>query len=93
VIGYGVGGLAETVIALGSRDPTGVLFDEQTPAALVSAIRTFERNREAFHALSCRKNAERFSQEAFRASFRAFVEEHLGRRNGRIEASLARLAR
>ena len=39
VIGFGRGGLTETVRPLGrSTDPTGVFFDEQTPDAVAEAI-------------------------------------------------------
>ncbi len=42
VIAYGGGALRETVRGLNAEHPTGVLYDEQTPAALAAAVRHFE---------------------------------------------------
>jgi glycosyltransferase involved in cell wall biosynthesis len=64
VIAYGRGGAAETVIA----DRTGVLFDQQTPDALVQAVKRFERLGR-FDPTTIRRNAERFSTDRFRTEF------------------------
>jgi glycosyltransferase involved in cell wall biosynthesis len=77
VIGYGAGGLLETVAALDTPEPTGVLFAEQTSAAIADAIRTFEATRRKFDPVSCHKNAQRFSVASFQRKFRAFVEQAL----------------
>jgi glycosyltransferase involved in cell wall biosynthesis len=61
VIAYGLGGAQETVV----DGRTGVLFDEQTPAALVAAIERFERL--SLDATAARENAARFGRERFRA--------------------------
>lgn len=75
VIAYGVGGVRDSVLVSGSpEERTGIFFDEQTPAAIVEAIRRFESG-PAPLATTCRRNAERFSTEAFRSSFAALVDK------------------
>ncbi|HEY7293516.1 MAG TPA: glycosyltransferase, partial [Dehalococcoidia bacterium] len=64
VIAYARGGALETVI----EGVTGSFFAEQTPAAVIAAIETFERGpRPDVEAL--RANAERFSRERFQFEF------------------------
>ena len=78
IIAYGRGGAAETVIA----GRTGVLFDEQTPDAVIAAIESFERV-SGFDTAAIRHNAERFSTSRFRREFKnqvaAAVEEFYGK--------------
>ena len=76
VIAYGKGGAAETVRGLDAPKPTGVLFDAQTAAGLVDAIRVFEAAdaRQRFTADGCRENAARFSRDRFRAEFRGAAD-------------------
>lgn len=73
VIAYSGGAIAETIIGLDADSPTGVLFDEQSAAAIASAVRTFEHERARITAQACRTNAERFAPERFRREFAAFV--------------------
>jgi glycosyltransferase involved in cell wall biosynthesis len=73
VIAFAGGGALETVRALGSSNPTGILFPQQSVSALTEAINAFERNREAFLPKNCRDNAERFSVERFRKGFMDLV--------------------
>ncbi|MBZ9566134.1 glycosyltransferase [Modicisalibacter tunisiensis] len=65
VIGYGKGGMAETVI----HGKTGILVSDQSVDSLVKAIREFENERKgnetAFCAIDCHENALRFSRERF----------------------------
>jgi glycosyltransferase involved in cell wall biosynthesis len=75
LIAYGRGGAAEIVRGLDSDRPTGVLFDEQSPAAVLDAIRLFEREGRQIQAGACRANAERFSQDRFRREFYEFAME------------------
>lgn len=82
VVGYGAGGLTETVVPLGANGPTGILFEQQTPSAVAAAIRKLEDNLHAFDPDVCRRNAEQFSIERFRHNFRAFVERELANRSG-----------
>ncbi len=79
VIAFGKGGVLETVCDLSAEQPTGIFFKEQTPEAIVSAVRAFEIERRQFDAAACRRNAERFSRERFRVEFQEFCERALGR--------------
>jgi glycosyltransferase involved in cell wall biosynthesis len=67
VIAYGRGGAAETVI----DGQTGVLVDEQTPAAFAQAIQRFETLE--FAPETCRRHAETFSEVRFVSELRAAV--------------------
>lgn len=75
VIGYGVGGVRETVHPEGRAgvEATGIHFQEQTPAAIRAAVLEFERDPGRFSPAACRKNAERFSNARFREEFGSFV--------------------
>jgi glycosyltransferase involved in cell wall biosynthesis len=73
VIALARGGAAETVAGLEAAAPTGVLFGEQSAAAIVAAVRSFEANAQRFSAAACRARAERYSAERFRAGFMDFV--------------------
>ena len=73
VIAYGCGGVVETIRGLDDPSPTGVFFAEQTPAAIVQAIRTFETHESRIVAPACRENAERFRADRFSAEFSTFV--------------------
>ena len=75
VIALRKGGVAETVLGLDAQAPTGVFFDEQSPAAIVAAVEEFERNRLRITAVSCRRRAEQFSAARFRTEFLDFVEK------------------
>lgn len=68
VIAFNAGGATETVI----DGETGLFFDEPTPASLNGAIDRFEQR--SWSADACRRNAARFSTEAFQARMRAIVE-------------------
>jgi len=72
VIAYAGGGALDTVI----DGLTGVLFYEQSPAALAEAVRRLEAlGEDHFDPLELRRQAERFSAERFRQEFRAYVEQ------------------
>jgi glycosyltransferase involved in cell wall biosynthesis len=75
VIAYGVGGASEIIRDLGTTHPTGVLFSETEPYAIVNAIRRFETNEDAIDRMDCRINAERFSIARFEAEFLAEVHK------------------
>ena len=75
VIAYGRGGAAETVAGLDARAPTGVLFGEQTAAAVVRAVKTFEENAQRVTAEACRARAAQFSASRFRSEFTGFVTQ------------------
>jgi len=73
VIAYGRGGALETV-----SPHTGLFFDEQTPAALVEAVRRFEAWEPQFRPADARAQAERFSRATFLRSVKAEVDALLG---------------
>jgi glycosyltransferase involved in cell wall biosynthesis len=64
VIAFGRGGAVETVVP----GETGLFFPSQTPEAVCHAVEEFERH--AWDPLCIRQQAERFSREAFRETFR-----------------------
>jgi glycosyltransferase involved in cell wall biosynthesis len=77
VIGFGQGGLVDTVrplredpTSIPSQDPldaTGLFFEEQTPEAICAAIEKFEKVEAQFEPASIRRWAERFSPSRFDA--------------------------
>jgi glycosyltransferase involved in cell wall biosynthesis len=75
LIAFGRGGATDIVRPLGlHRTPTGVLFDQQTPQAVIRAVERFEENAAAITPSACRGNAGRFGSERFaRQITRAFA--------------------
>jgi glycosyltransferase involved in cell wall biosynthesis len=73
VIALRRGGAAETVAGLESEAPTGVFFEEQSIAAVVSAVRAFEEHAQRISAAACRTRAEQFSAARFRREFTDLV--------------------
>ena len=89
VIAYGQGGALDSVIpstdvATGVADvsPTGLFFDQQTAASVVSAVERFEALAEEFSAQACAANAARFAPDQFRREFMAIVGRALEARGG-----------
>jgi len=81
IIGYGHGGLKETVGEVG-----GILFENQTDKALIEAIETFETK--DFPPDKLHEHAQKFSKERFEEEIKAYVEScYHGWRTG--ESSLA----
>lgn len=74
VIAFGKGGALETVVDQGSNQ-TGLFFGAQTTDAICDAVKRFEALLPGFSPNACRRNAERFSPEAFREQLRDFVED------------------
>jgi glycosyltransferase involved in cell wall biosynthesis len=74
VIAYKKGGSVETIRGLGTVQPTGLFFEEQTQGSLLKAVHSFEEHAAAISAADCRANALRFSQDRFRHEFRELVE-------------------
>jgi glycosyltransferase involved in cell wall biosynthesis len=81
VIALRRGGAVEIVRGLETDEPTGAFFDEPRPELVRAAVLDLERESSRITAEACRRNAERFSPERFRAGF---VE--------RVDAALARFA-
>jgi len=70
VIAYGKGGVLETV----KEGVNGYLYNEQTSAALMDAVKRFESSPLAAPPAEIRKSAESFSKERFRKEFKTSVE-------------------
>ncbi len=75
VIAYGRGGALETV-----TPRTGLFFDEQTPEALVQAVRRFEQWEPGFQPADARAQAWRFSRAVFLRAVESEVESLLSQR-------------
>jgi len=74
VIGYGAGGLLETVV----ENQTGVFFHEQSVHAIIQAIHKFETM--TFDPQECRAHATQFSKERFEREIKEFVDQSLSAR-------------
>jgi glycosyltransferase involved in cell wall biosynthesis len=67
LIAFGRGGACDIVRPLGRAErPTGILFREQSAAAIKQAVDDFEAHRELLRSDSCRDNGARFSADRFR---------------------------
>ncbi|MBV8674542.1 MAG: glycosyltransferase [Acidobacteriaceae bacterium] len=79
VIAFGKGGALEAVVSpkrtAYSPQDTCVLFDRQSPEAVIKALLCFEAAEYRFDPLIIRRHAERFGVQAFRRSFRAVVDD------------------
>jgi glycosyltransferase involved in cell wall biosynthesis len=88
VIALGRGGYRDTVVPLGDRasalgqdgrhlgrEPTGVFFEEQTPASLNAAVDEFEKHESVFRADSLRRHAGEFDESVFKARVTEFLRE------------------
>ncbi len=75
VMAYGRGGALETVRPPSADAPTGLLFPEQSAAAIAAAIVAFDAIAGTFTAAACRANAEQFASARFRAEFARFMTE------------------
>ena len=69
VLAFGRGGAAETVV----DGVTGLLFHEQTSAAIQQVVAKFEAIQPGFDADAIRAHALRFSTERFRSEFKQYV--------------------
>ncbi|MBS3667238.1 glycosyltransferase [Vreelandella boliviensis] len=77
VIGYGVGGLAETTL----NNVSGLWVKEQSSDALVACIENFEASKRLdpslFSPKVCRQSAERFATANFVQAIQSLVKKHL----------------
>ncbi len=73
VIAFGKGGSLETVV----DGKTGVLFYEQTTAAIKEAIYFFEKNREQFSSLKIREHSLKFSTTRFAKEMKQYITEKI----------------
>jgi len=81
VIAFKRGGVLETVVgldpSLSAGSPTGIFFDEQNVASLISAVRLFEQNKDRFAADTIRQHASRFGRGRFKREIAEHIEECL----------------
>ncbi len=84
VLAYAKGGARETIRPLGQAEPSGILFEEQSAAAIMDAVRRFEAEGETIQADDCRRNALRFSAERFRHELQEYVQVELCRQKQRV---------
>jgi glycosyltransferase involved in cell wall biosynthesis len=81
VVAFGRGGATETIVqGSGRLEPTGLLFEEQTPDCLAGAMQQFEKETDHFSPLVARRNAQRFNRRRFGAEIFGFIEEILQQR-------------
>jgi glycosyltransferase involved in cell wall biosynthesis len=69
VLAYRAGGALETI----QENTTGLFFNEQTAESLIAAVETFETMKKEFNPTDCRKNADRFGADRFRANFTDYL--------------------
>jgi len=69
VLAYRAGGTLETI----QENTTGLFFNEQTTESLIAAVETFETLKKEFNPTDCRKNADRFGADRFRANFTDYL--------------------
>ncbi|HTJ89896.1 MAG TPA: glycosyltransferase [Acidocella sp.] len=74
VIAFNRGGTQDIIVA-GAEPQTGILFDAQTPEAIIDALGRFEAVEPRLSPAACRENALRFSEERFRQAMRQVVDE------------------
>jgi len=74
VIALGQGGVLETVVPPGGREPaTGLFFERQTVDDLVAAIERFESGSVRFEAKVLRRRAEAFDRPLFKERVERYV--------------------
>ena len=71
VIGFGRGGLLETV----SEGETGLFFHKQDFKDLIDAVEVFEASSGKFDCYKVRENSLRFSRQRFENDLKKFIEE------------------
>ena len=70
LIAFSRGGARDIVrIAAEGAAATGLLFDRQTPEAIIHAVEAFEAGSAAIAPQACRDNAQRFSEPRFHREF------------------------
>jgi len=80
VIGYGKGGLLETVI----DGVTGIFFNEQNVGSLVEAVKRFEKLEHNINSSNIRKNSKRFDISIFENEIKSFIIEKYNDYYGRF---------
>ncbi|WP_151831566.1 glycosyltransferase family 4 protein [Acinetobacter ursingii] len=75
VIAFGKGGALETVNAKLNEQPTGIFFDKQEVASLISAVENFENNSGLYLPENCRQHALKFSNQRFHSEIEQYVKQ------------------
>ncbi|HEY1855729.1 glycosyltransferase [Acidocella sp.] len=78
VIAFSKGGTRDIIVE-GAQPQTGILFDAQTPEAIIDAVGRFEAVESRLSPAACRQNALRFSEETFRQAMRRVVDTAMAR--------------
>ena len=71
VIAFSKGGTGETVI----DGQTGILFDEQNAASIISAVKRFVSEIDSFDPAKLNQYAKQFDRKIFEQNILNFVEE------------------
>jgi glycosyltransferase involved in cell wall biosynthesis len=75
VIAFGRGGATETIRALGdSNEPTGVLFSDQSAAAVIEGIEQFEKEADRFDPRAARRQGMLFHKERFERELFSYLD-------------------
>jgi glycosyltransferase involved in cell wall biosynthesis len=78
VIAYSQGGALETVIWSGqAKSSTGLFFNEQSSASILSALEEFESISHQFNPTLLREHAQNFSQKRFQSEIKQEVDKIL----------------
>lgn len=77
VIAYGEGGVLESVVPYVDREHpgSGLFYGEQTPEAIIKAVRAFEKVEDDFDPQWIHQHAMRFGRERFTREFSAHIDE------------------
>jgi UDP-N-acetylmuramyl pentapeptide phosphotransferase/UDP-N-acetylglucosamine-1-phosphate transferase/glycosyltransferase involved in cell wall biosynthesis len=71
VIAFSKGGATETII----DGKTGLFFHEQTPFAIINAVKQFEQQADRFDPVAARQRARQFGVSQFHERFSRFVDQ------------------
>ena len=83
LIAFGRGG-ARDIVRTGGDAPTGMLFEKQTMQAVKNAVERFEERESArISPEACRENAQRFSEQRFRAEIAQAFDDVLAMHRAR----------
>jgi glycosyltransferase involved in cell wall biosynthesis len=71
VIGFNGGGIKEIV----RNEESGILFEEQSPAALLEALKKFEKIKNRFNKDYLKKEAQKFDQSIFKEKIIKYITQ------------------
>lgn len=91
VIAFGRGGACDIIVTPEHDQPTGMLFAEQSVAAIIETVESFEAEIGAFSADACRRNSLRFSCSTFQETMCGVVNTAVKSRLTRGRAFTAQI--